>query len=40
MKQIISQIKSTIDALIQARTAAYLFRMGRWEASKKVLNGN
>jgi hypothetical protein len=37
MKKFLANITSILDAIAMGRTAAYLYRSGRWEDSKKML---
>jgi hypothetical protein len=38
MKKFLANITSILDAIAMGRTAAYLYRSGRWEDSKKMLS--
>lgn len=37
MKKFLANITVLFDAIAMARTAAYLYRTGRWEESKRIL---
>jgi len=40
MKKFLENITSIFGSIAKARTAAYLYRTGRWEESKRVLGQN